>query len=285
MFHLFKKKHAPEAETETPEVRQPEARHPEAAALAAQFGPEEFDIVAVTGPNGFGGEKEEGAEYWTATLPLIAWREDDGPIRQENTCLVALADDILLDYLRRSAPRDSVIQARVRKGLADDRFLLVGLPSPVADREMKAVLDRATQEVSVWVPEVGTFVLNRRLNWFEADVEWIDKSVIMVYENDSEAEQRAAQATALALMKDVSVWDATIRTFALEKMWGQEADPPEWEGLTQNEALERLDPESIQVWGDGRFEVWSRDREHDWGRSAHICGNLKDGITQAEWES
>lgn len=285
MFHLFKKKSAPKAEAETPEIKQPEAQHPEAAALAAQFGPEEFDIIAVTGANGFGGEKEEDAEYWTATLPLIAWREDDGPIRQENTCLVALADDILLDYLRRSAPRDSIIQARVRKGLADDRFLLVGLPSPVVDREMKAVLDRATQEVSAWVPDVGTFVLNRRLDWFEAEVDWIYKSVTMVYENDSEAEQKAAQATAQALVKDVSVWDATIRAFALEKMWGREPEPPEWEGLTKDEALERLDPESIQVWGDGRFEVWSRDKENDWGRYARICGNLKDGITEAEWES
>ena len=108
MFKLFGKKK---------EEAQPAAekrQHPELTALATQFDPEEFDILAVTGVNSFGGDKEPDQELWTATLPLTAWKEEEGPIHQEATCLVALADDILLDYLRRLAPRDSIIQARVR---------------------------------------------------------------------------------------------------------------------------------------------------------------------------
>ena len=78
MFKLFGKK---EEERERPVSTA--SRHPEAAALSAQFGREEFDILAVTGANSFGGEREPEAEYWTATLPITAWREDDGPIHQE----------------------------------------------------------------------------------------------------------------------------------------------------------------------------------------------------------
>ena len=136
MFKLFGKK---EEERERPVSTA--SRHPEAAALSAQFGREEFDILAVTGANSFGGEREPEAEYWTATLPITAWREDDGPIHQEETCLVALADDKVLAYLRRVAPRDSIIQARVRQSLVDDRFLLVGRPTPMMDRELKAILE------------------------------------------------------------------------------------------------------------------------------------------------
>ena len=195
MFKLFGKK---EEERERPVSTA--SRHPEAAALSAQFGREEFDILAVTGANSFGGEREPEAEYWTATLPITAWREDDGPIHQEETCLVALADDKVLAYLRRVAPRDSIIQARVRQSLVDDRFLLVGMPTPMMDRELKAILDEQVKPVSTWVPDLGTFVLNRSVNWFQADVEWQGQSVQLVYDQGSEEEMRAAQETAKALM-------------------------------------------------------------------------------------
>ena len=100
MFKLFgkKKDQQPDPQTqpaqEDPQVLQ--SQHPLASALAAQFGQEEFDILAVTGANSFGGEQCPGEEYRTVTLPITAWREDDGPVHQEDTCLVALADDPLL---------------------------------------------------------------------------------------------------------------------------------------------------------------------------------------------
>ena len=94
MFGLFKKK---ETEKEPEGQAAPAApKHPAAAALSAQFAPEEFDILAVTGANGFGGARAPGEEYWTVTLPLTAWREDDGPIHQEDTVLVARADEKVL---------------------------------------------------------------------------------------------------------------------------------------------------------------------------------------------
>ena len=209
MFKLFGKK---EEERERPVSTA--SRHPEAAALSAQFGREEFDILAVTGANSFGGDREPEAEYWTATLPITAWREDDGPIHQEETCLVALADDKVLAYLRRVAPRDSIIQARVRQSLVDDRFLLVGMPTPMMDRELKAILDEQVKPVSTWVPDLGTFVLNRSVNWFQADVEWQGQSVQLVYDQGSEEEMRAAQETAKALMDGQAEWDQTIRAYA-----------------------------------------------------------------------
>ena len=52
MFKLFGKKQEPQEEVREAAL----SRHPKAAALGAQFWQEEFDILAITGANGFGGE-------------------------------------------------------------------------------------------------------------------------------------------------------------------------------------------------------------------------------------
>ena len=286
MFKLFgKKKEASKAEVQP-------SQHPEAAALAAQFDPEEFDILAVTGANGFGGDKEPGQELWTATLPLTAWKEEDGPLHREDTCLVALADDKLLEYLRRLAPRDSIIQARVRQGLEDGRFLLVGMPSPVMDPELKAVLEEQKQEVTTWVSGLGTFVLNRSVNWFQADVDWLGQSIQLTYDRGTEEEMKAAQDTALALTASQADWDGKVRAFAADRLLSQANDwvkegaeeGEEPEAVTREDFLEQMELESVQVYGDGRFEFWFNDGGLFWGRAIHVTGSLTEGPTGAQME-
>ena len=292
MFKLFGKKNPDPKPAEEPEDAVLPSKHPEAAALAAQFGSEEFDILAVTGANRFGGDKEPDAEYWTATLPLTAWREGEGPIHREDTCLVALADDTLLEYLRRRAPQDSIIQARVRQGLQDDRFLLVGLPTPMMDRELKAILDEQVKEVSHWAEGLGTFVLNRSVNWFQADVDWLDQGIQLIYDNGSEEEQKAAQATARSMLADAQSWDGKVRSFAADALltqvndWAREGaeEGEEPEELTREEFMARMEPESLQVWGDGRFEFWFHDRDYQWEHSLRVVGTLAEGPTQVHLE-
>ena len=286
MFKLFGKKK--ESAQPAAEKRQ----HPELTALAAQFDSEEFDILAVTGANSFGGDKEPDQELWTATLPLTAWKEEDGPIHREATCLVALADDTLLDYLRRLAPRDSIIQARVRQGLEDDRFLLVGMPSPVMDPELKAILDEQKTEVSVWAEGLGTFVLNRSVNWFQTDVDWLEQSIQLTYDQADEEEMKAARQTALSLMADQAGWDEKVRAFAADHLLSQandrvrdEAqDGEEPEEITREYFMQRIELESIQVYGDGRFEFWFNGGDLFWGRAVHVTGSLAGGPADAQME-
>ncbi|MGE4275580.1 MAG: DUF2262 domain-containing protein [Lawsonibacter sp.] len=288
MFKLFGKKHADQPEEAPATQPADQDKHPEVAALAAQFDPEEFDILAVTGANGFGGDKEPEAEFWTATLPLIAWREGDGPIHEEDTCLVSLADDTLMEYLKRRAPKDSIIQARVRQGLEDDRFLLVGLPTPIMDSDLKAILDEKTREVSTWVSGLGTFVLNRSVNWYQADVEWLDQPVQLTYDPNTEEAMKAAQDTALALMTDQAGWDQRIRAYAADKllplagaMPRDEETDEETEEPEAEEFMARIELESIQAYPNGGFAFWFHDGGLSSERSIQVSGSLSDGPSDA----
>lgn len=288
MFKLFGKKQEPQEEVREAAL----SRHPKAAALGAQFWQEEFDILAVTGANGFGGGEEDvGEEYRTVTLPLTAWREDGGPIHREDTGLVALADDKLLTYLRRLAPPDSIIQARVRQGMGDNRFLLVGLPSPVMDPELKAILDEQKKPVTFWESGLGTFALNRSVGWFEAEADWLGQTIRLEFDQD---ENRADCLLSFhALMDRQAEWDQRVRALAADKLlslandWeadsagNEEREPEE---ITREAFMSRMELDAVQVYEDGAFDFWFNDGDLFWGHAIHVTGSLDAGPEDAQME-
>ena len=172
MFGFFKKKSGeiPEEQERLQKAAAREAERKEAPAipeelraLGQKFLPEEFSILAVTGAGGFGGSRPQENGPWLAVLELTAWKEEDSeePAHREKTQLVALADDKLMDYLRRRVRGDSVFQIMVRPSEDGKQFLMTELPQPEIDPEMKAILEEQKKPVSIWVPELGTFTLNR----------------------------------------------------------------------------------------------------------------------------
>ena len=290
MFKLFGKKSAPEPEPKADLSAAPQ--HPLAAALSAQFGAEEFDILAVTGANAFGGQEEDtGEAYRTVTLPLTAWREEGGSIHREDTCLVALADETLLTYLRNLAPRDSIIQARVRQGLEDDRFLLVGLPRPVMDGELKAILDEQKKPVTFWESGLGTFALNRSVGWFEAEADWLGQPVRLEFDQD---ENRADCLLSFhTLMDQQAEWDQRVRTLAADKLlslandWEADAagnEEREAEEITRENFMSRMELDAVQVYEDGSFDFWFNDGDLFWGHAIHVTGSLEAGPEDAQME-
>ena len=79
-------------------------------------------------------------------------------------------------------------------------------------------------------------------------------------------------------------WDRRVRDFAADKLlelanqWArdeaQEGEEPE--ELTREDFMGRMEPESLQVWSDGRFEFWFHDGTDLFGstppRGGHLVG-------------
>ena len=289
MFGLFKKK---ETEKEPEGQAAPAApKHPAAAALSAQFSPEEFDILAVTGAGGFGGSRPQENGPWLAVLELTAWKEEDSdqPAHREKTQLVALADDKLMDYLRRRVRGDSVFQIMVRPSEDGKQFLMTELPQPEIDPEMKAILEEQKKPVSIWVPELGTFTLNRLVNWFEAEVEWLGQPARL--DIDREEDWDACVEQAKALMAGQKGWDEKVRAFAAQELldqandWAQDAaEGEEPEEITREQFMERLELDAVQISADGRFEFWFNDGDLFWGHAIHVTGALDKGPESAQME-
>ena len=302
MFGFFKKKsgEVPEEQERLQKAAAREAERKEASAipeelraLGQKFLPEEFSILAVTGAGGFGGSRPQENGPWLAVLELTAWKEEDSeePAHREKTQLVALADDKLMEYLRRRVRGDSVFQIMVRPSEDGKQFLMTELPQPEIDPEMKAILEEQKKPVSIWVPELGTFTLNRLVNWFEAEVEWLGQPARL--DIDREEEWDACVEQAKALMADQKGWDEKVRSFAADQLldqandWAQDAaenEDGEYEKITREQFMERLELDAVQISADGRFEFWFNDGEMFWGHSIHVTGSLDQGPESAQME-
>lgn len=302
MFGFFKKKsgEVPEEQERLQKAAAREAERKEASAipeelraLGQKFLPEEFSILAVTGAGGFGGSRPQENGPWLAVLELTAWKEEDSekPAHREKTQLVALADDKLMEYLRRRVRGDSVFQIMVRPSEDGKQFLMTELPQPEIDPEMKAILEEQKKPVSIWVPELGTFTLNRLVNWFEAEVEWLGQPARL--DIDREEDWDACVEQAKALMDDQKGWDEKVRSFAADQLleqandWAQDAagnEDGEPEEITREQFMERLELDAVQISADGRFEFWFNDGEMFWGHSIHVTGSLDQGPESAQME-
>ena len=302
MFGFFKKKSGeiPEEQERLQKAAAREAERKEASAipeelraLGQKFLPEEFSILAVTGAGGFGGSRPQENGPWLAVLELTAWKEEDSeePAHREKAQLVAVADDRLMDYLRRRVRGDSVFQIMVRPSEDGKQFLMTELPQPEIDPEMKAILEEQKKPVSIWVPELGTFTLNRLVNWFEAEVEWLGQPTRL--DIDREEDWDACVEQAKALMADQKGWDEKVRSFAADQLleqandWAQDAagnEDGEPEEITREQFMERLELDAVQISADGRFEFWFNDGEMFWGHSIHVTGSLDQGPESAQME-
>ncbi len=293
MFGFFKKKSGeiPEEQERLQKAAAREAERKEAPAipeelraLGQKFLPEEFSILAVTGAGGFGGSRPQENGPWLAVLELTAWKEEDSeePAHREKTQLVALADDKLMDYLRRRVRGDSVFQIMVRPSEDGKQFLMTELPQPEIDPEMKAILEEQKKPVSIWV-------LNRLVNWFEAEVEWLGQPARL--DIDREEDWDACVEQAKALMADQKGWDEKVRSFAADQLleqandWARDAaEGEEPEEITREQFMERLELDAVQISADGRFEFWFNDGDLFWGHAIHVTGSLDQGPEMAQME-
>lgn len=282
MFPFFKKKEA-KPEPSTPVVETPVDETPRSDVLTTQlfelcgtFAGEEFDLSAVTGPLGFSAlprpdESMEGP--WLVCLPLTAWSEGDEPVVRGKARLYATADAKLLTHLRRMAPRDSMIQVRVKKNIHGDAYLMQALPSPIMDPELKAILLEQVKEVSMDVDGLGHFILDRSTGFFLGDVQWLEQELQMSFPHlpDTDA-MAAAQEMGRALLSNADVWNEKAMQAAQEAFRNA---CPEDEG-----ELPVFEISSVDLGDDNTFCFWFGSEE----LPEPLCaqGNLTDGFFPAD---
>ena len=279
MFGLFKKKG--EQPEEEQRVQNPENK--QFKAFAAKFLPEELTILAVTGANGFGGGKTRGETLWTASIGLTAWMEEDSPdIHRGEFVLSTVGDEQLLEVLRRRTRPDFIIKFRGRVSEDGKRLLLLDLPEPGFDPDLKAILEEQKKPVTFWEEGLGTFTLNRQVDWFETEVDWLGGQISLVFdagEDRAEVLQRAK-----TLLSGAADWDERIRAYAADDLLVSANDWAEDEEITREQFIQRMELESIEIRADGSFEFWFADGDMFYGHSIHVSGDMEHGPDDAAME-
>ncbi len=253
--------------------------------------PQELEIQAVVGASGFGAGRLGKEKLWKATVELTAWKEEGGEIHREGILLSTPADDRLLEHLHDTVKGDSVIRCCVRPS-KNGRYLLMTGPAQAGDDpELKVILEEQMREITMEVEGLGTFVLERTVDWFETKTDWLGTRINLSFDQDDEEVMESAIETARTLMEDQKGWDQRIREYAADELlglandWAENAmDEEESEDLGENRELvsreqfmERMELESIQAQEEGDFEFWFYDGDMFYGHSIHVTGNVECG--------
>lgn len=254
---------------------------------------QELEIQAVTGAGGFGAGKAGKEKFWSASIELTAWKEvQSGEVHQGEILLSTPADDRLLKHLQNTVKGDSVIRCRVRPSRNGRFLLMTGPVQPGDDKELKVLLEEQMREVTMEVEGLGTFTLERLVDWFETRTEWQGHEIILSFCQDEEEVMEQSIETARILMADQEGWDQRVRECAVKNLldlandWAaEEMDPEELDDdldedeqpVSRERFLECLELESIQAEEDGEFEFWFGDGDMFYGHSIHVTGNVKDG--------
>ena len=260
--------------------------------------PQELEILAVVGATGVGGGRAGKEKLWNASVELTAWKEEGGVLHREEIQLWTPADDALLRYLQNTVKRDSVIRCCVRLAKNGRYLLMTGPVQEGDDPELKAILEEQVREVTMQVEGLGTFVLERTVDWFEIKTDWMGTKINLSFDKDEEEVMESAIKTIRSLLGDQEGWDRRIREFAEDELlelaneWaadaadGEEPESLEKDGqlVSREQFMERMELESIQAEADGGFEFWFGDGDLFFGHSIHVIGNVKDGLDWGDIE-
>ena len=276
MFGFFKKKEEPASDPR----EEYKKRFPK---LQVEYQPEELTILAVTGANGFGGGKTHGEELWTISIGLTAWMEEDSPdIHRGEFVLSTVGDEQLLEVLRRRTRPDFIIKFRGRVSEDGKRLLLLDLPEPGFDPDLKAILEEQKKPVTFWEEGLGTFTLNRQVDWFETEVDWLGGQISLVF--DAEEDRAEVLQRAKTLLAGAADWDQRIRAYAADDLLVSANDWAEDEEITREQFIQRMELESIEIRADGSFEFWFADGDMFYGHSIHVSGDMENGPDDAAME-
>lgn len=248
----------------------------------------EVEIIGVVGPSGVTGGRFGGAVMWTLALPLVAWRQAGLPVEHSELRVQKPVTDEELKVFQERAKSYAVVRVKARlaglNAAGHPRALLVDFLGEDSDAELQAQAQKLQEPVTFEDRQFGTFTLDRRVDWYEAETHWMSKPVRLSFNADEPDKMGKSLATARQLWADESAWQQKIDRCALEHLLDLKND--NWLGeeeteVSPEEFAERMRIESISVQSDGSFEFWYDDGDLFWGHTIMVSGSLESGCTDA----
>jgi hypothetical protein len=246
----------------------------------------ETTLLGVVYPPGAGASRSPG-NPWTVRFQLQPWRQVGGVLHESNLSISKpVADDELQNFTHVLRPYQ-IIQVRVRFVDKDlPRAELIELEElNVTDAELLEHAERLQQPVTISDPTFGTLTFNRDVDWWEANVAWLNQPIQLFLSVEEPADLESVLASARILWQNQAQWSQRVQDFAIDKLlelkndsWLEEDEEP----LTASQFVERMTLESITIYPDGGFDFLHNDGDLFWGHSIQVTGTLREGPTDAD---
>ncbi len=254
-----------------------------------RFTEEIIEIAAVTGASGVGAGRAGDAILWSASIPLIAWKDlcNDKLIIEEKLRLEWLINDAELRRSREVLQENTVVRLLIRR--AENAMMLVQvLDVTYRDNELEKILQDAMKPVYYQDKVLGEFVLDKSVELFEKQISWAGEKCSLSFDwNKDECMMTAALETAYALFEEKNEWNRKIKRFAATELvglaneWLQDDDEAEVDEITEKMFIDCMELESVSVYSDGDFTIYFADGDMFWGHCIIVDGNSNGTLNSA----
>jgi hypothetical protein len=247
------------------------------------------DVIGIVDASGAGGSNSKGQTFWTLKFDFKKWRFSGGEVQEKS---LALSKEVTKDELgvfRSQVKPYDILRVRAHvseksSGDSIDALLIELAGKDHSDLELRQLAQQLQNPVTFQDSQFGIFQLDRRVNWYEADVSWNSKPARLTLRVDKDLDPEPALKTARLLWNSQSDWDRKIYDCAIQKLlkikndsWLQSGD----EKVTSQNFKDKMALEAVIVAADGEFEFWFEDGDLFWGHSIRVDGSISEGPTNA----
>jgi hypothetical protein len=255
--------------------------------LAASPIVEVLGVVSASGASGgqFGDQK-----LWTLQFTLDAWRIKGSDVQDRPLDVQRQVNGKDLERYQEALESYTVVRLKARvvekSVLGTPQALLVKLVGvDTSDAELNAKAAEMQKPVTFTDSKLGTFTLDRRIDWFTAKAKWLGNPVSLNLSATKPKDLKKALKAAHTLWKAQKGWSKRIGDFAVKQLLPLKND--NWLGddeaeLNAKQFRARMTLEAITVSPSGSFDFWHNDGDLFWGHSIQISGNLTKGPTDAD---
>src|SRR5262245_36612149 len=229
---------------------------------------------------------------WELLVSLAYWRPAGGEVRESQLTLRKPVSRATLDTaFERVRPYD-LLQAKVRlveHSVIDDDLPRTGKPQGLLveiapdrphDPELERLAKQLREPVIMRDDRFGEFILNRRIDAFQAKMKWGSTPVNLALNGNGADVVAEALATAHALWDAQEAWHQRIVAHAVERLlpdkngnWLEDGEEP----LTAADFAGRMSLTDIAIYEVGTFEFWFNDTDLFGDHSISVSGDLQNG--------
>jgi len=247
------------------------------------------EVIGIVDASGAGGSNSKGQSFWTLKFDFKKWRYLGGEVQNKPLELSREVSKDELGVFRSRIKAYDILRIRAHVLEKSSSVSVSGLFVDLVRKEdSDAELTRLAQQLQAPVTfddaEFGVFLLDRRVDWFEADTSWNSNPVRLTLSVGEGLDPEPALKTARLLWNSQDGWDRKIRDFAVQKLlkikndsWLQSGE----ERITPDVFKAAMSLETISVTEGGDFEFWFEDGDLFWGHLIKVDGSISEGPTNA----
>ncbi|MBC2601627.1 DUF2262 domain-containing protein [Puniceicoccus vermicola] len=243
-------------------------------------------LVEASGP---GASKSKGEKDWTVSIGLVAWKDSKGILQKNGMTLRKIVPEEKTGELTKKIEPYAIVSFKAKvadfEGFDKKQALLINLENANAqDDELNEIAENLKQPVCHKVPHLGTFTLDRSVNWYEGKKRYGLRHV-SIYLDTSEGEEFSELAKqAQEIWKKIKKLDQDARDCAVSELletkngfWLNDGDSE----ISEKAFRKQMTLDYLNLDSNGSVEFAYNDGDLFWGHTIVVRGNHDTGFTDA----